>query len=116
MKKLPKHLNLHPHTNVYAETGFPFKAPHVYQVKDADEKVIATVYFQEGPIVEEGINGVMNENLIVMVMDRLEHFQQSEYACLENSIALSSLNDALKALDRRTSKRIDRGVEGTHEV
>lgn len=116
MEKLPEYLNLHPHTNVYAEIGFPFNAPHVYQVKDKKGKVINTLYFQEGPIKEEGVNGIMNENLIAMVMDRLEHFQQSEYACLENSMALASLNDALKALDRRTVKRIKRGVEGTHEV
>lgn len=116
MKLLPEYLNKHPHTKVYSEKETSFNAPHNYEVEDNEGNLISRVHFQEGPIDMVGINGVMNENLIVMVMDRLEHFQQSEYACQENSIALNYLNDALKILERRTNKRIDRGVEGTHEV
>ena len=49
-------------------------------------------------IKECGVNGVNNEDLINMVIERLEHFQRSEYACRENAIAITKLEEALLLL------------------
>jgi hypothetical protein len=75
----------------------------------------AHVHFQDGPIKEHGINGITNEILLGMVIDRLEGFQSGPYACEENAHALASTKDALGMLQYRTKRRIERGVEGTHE-
>lgn len=78
--------------------------------------VLATVRFQDGPIKEAGVNGVHNEDLLAMVIDRLQAFQAGPYSCRENALALTKLEEALHWLNHRTNKRIARGVEGTHTV
>lgn len=70
--------------------------------------------FQRGP-VPEGINGLTNEALLVVLIDRLEGFQSGPFACGENGTALQLLRSALGALHHRTKGREARGVEGTHE-
>ena len=74
------------------------------------------VLFQNGPIRDVGVNGVTNEALLAIVIDRMEAFQQSKYACQENEEALRHLLAAMDALHKRTRTRIGRGVEGTQEV
>jgi hypothetical protein len=74
------------------------------------------ISFQDGPIKEVGINGLTQEVLLAILIDRLECFQTSKYACVENETALGHVKAALEALGQRTKKREDRGVEGTHTV
>ena len=66
---------------------------------------VGEVNFQEGPIQEAGINGVMNEDLIAMVICRLEHFNQTDFRCRENSMAITKLEEALLWLRKRTVGR-----------
>ncbi len=75
-----------------------------------------TVLFQNGPIKEVGVNGVMNEDLIAIVIDRMRGFQSGDYACPENATALLSLENALFELNSRTKQREKCGVEGTSKV
>jgi len=70
------------------------------------------VDFQHGPIKENAVNGITNEILIAMVMDRLEGFQAGPFACKDNAEALNFLQLALEWLKIRTEKRVARGVEG----
>ncbi len=94
--------------------------------------------FQNGPIKEVGSNGFTNEALIAVVIDRLRGFQhkrivqagsdtptvklgfdfnsRGQYACRENAVALTHLEDALMWLQKRTRDRLARGVEGTNTV
>ena len=72
------------------------------------------VLFQNGPIGEAGINGVTQEALIAICIDRLECFQAGDYKCEENARALDHLKMAQKWLLNRTRARMARGVEGTH--
>lgn len=74
------------------------------------------VRFQHGPIAEVGHNGVTNEALLALVIDRLRGFQSSKYSCRENAIALTKLEEALHWLHARTRAREARGVEGTNKV
>lgn len=106
------------YTRVFALDEKHFNANHVYGVTtaDNDEKSLVTVRFQVGPIKENGVNGCMNEDLIAMVIDRLESFQDSPYKCRENALAITKLEEALLWLRKRTMDREARGVEGTHVV
>lgn len=77
---------------------------------------VIRLHFQEGPIGEVGVNGITNEALIAIHMDRLEGFQSGPFRCYENQDALQSLRRVLDALQDRTRSRQRRGVEGTHEI
>ncbi len=87
-----------------------------YMEQIPESRVLCDIHFQEGPIKECGVNGVCNEDLINMVIDRLEHFQNSEFRCNENAAAITKLEEALLWLRKRTIGREQRGVEGTHKV
>jgi hypothetical protein len=75
----------------------------------------ATVLFQNGPIKDAGTNGVTHEALLAIVIDRLRSFQAGPYACRENALALTKVEEAMHWLHARTLARVARGVEGTHE-
>lgn len=106
------------YTKVECEEGpWKFNAPHHFVVKNVEnDEELCKVDFQEGPIKENGINGVTNEDLLLMVITRLEGFQNSEFRCMENQQAIDSILDAVDALRARTNKRIECGVEGTNIV
>ena len=70
--------------------------------------------FQNGPIKEKGTNGITQEVLIAICIDRLRGFQSGEFACRENALALTKLEEAQMWLNKRTRDRDARGVEGTH--
>ena len=96
--------------NTSSNASDPFVARHGEPAKHA------TVLFQNGPIAEAGVNGVTHEALIAIVCDRLRSFQAGPYACRENALALTHLEDAQHWLQHRTLARMRRGVEGTHKV
>lgn len=106
------------YTEVYAvdEPGAG-GACHQYIVREHIEdgvtnQYFANVNFQNGPIKENGINGCHNEDLIAIVIDRLQGFQSGSFSCRENAIAITKLEEALLWLNKRTQDRINRGVEG----
>lgn len=74
--------------------------------------------FQNGPIDADGngVNGLTHEALIAILIDRLQGFQSGQYACRENALALTKLEEAAHWLAHRTRARMARGVEGTHAV
>lgn len=81
-----------------------------------DDDTMIHLLFQNGPISEEGVNGITQEVLLAILIDRLRGFQSGEYACNENAQALTKLEEAAMWLNSRTTQRMARGVEGTHEV
>lgn len=97
-------------------------ASHVYQMglKSLTDPLASLsrqfdFQFQNGPITEAGINGISNEALLAVVVDRLECFQKGQYSCRENAIALTKLQEAMHWLHHRTRERVARGVEGTSQ-
>ena len=70
------------------------------------------VNFQNGPIKEFGVNGVTQEALLAIVIDRLRCFQAGPFACDANKQSLFHCEVALDWLQKRTRDRIARGVEG----
>lgn len=105
-------------------------APHLYRVKGfstasnpsdpyaewyGEPAEECTLLFQNGAIPENGVNGITQEVLIAICIDRLERFQAGPFACRENALALTKLQEAQHWLHHRTRTREARGVEGTHE-
>ncbi len=96
-------------------------ANHVYRITtivlpEEDYCILSTIEFQNGPIKEFGVNGVMNEDLVAIVIDRIRGFQSGDYACRDNALALTKLEEALMWLRNRTNSRETRGVEGTNVI
>ena len=75
-----------------------------------------TIRFQNGPIKEFGVNGITNEDLIAVVIDRIRGFQSGDFACRDNALALTKLEEALMWLRNRTNNREARGIEGTNVI
>ena len=73
------------------------------------------IQFQNGPIAEVGVNGISNEALLAVVEDRLLGFQSGAFACRENAVALTKLQESMMWLQKRTRDRMARGVEGTNQ-
>ena len=97
---------------------------HEYSVWTKSEKVdeenakiqeVAKISFQNGPIKENGVNGCHHEDLLLIVLDRLRGAQQGDFACRENAIAITKLEEALLWLNYRTNSRVHRNVEGTSQ-
>jgi hypothetical protein len=120
MQKVVHDLLTTKYTEVWHEEPreMKYNAPHYFQVRPSGDslKILTEVNFQEGPIKECGVNGACNEDLIAMVICRLEHFQKSEFSCRENAEAITKLEEALLWLRKRTMGREKRGVEGTHAL
>lgn len=97
-------------------------ASHNYRIRGAvgplDNHPIPTtdIRFQNGALNEVGANGITNEALLAIVVDRLQGFQTGKFACRENALALTKLEEAQHWLSHRTRARVARGVEGTHAV
>jgi hypothetical protein len=92
----------------------PGGACHHYQVvlHRQDSGTVVELEFQQGPIKEAGINGISNEALLAVVLDRLRGFQAGQFSCRENALALTNLEQAMMWLQKRTRDRMARGVEG----
>jgi len=82
-------------------------AHSTYRIAHPDCPVASELVFQTLDRV-----GLTNEALVAIVIDRLTAFQAGSFSCLENSEALENFVRGLRALQRRTSRRITQGIEG----
>ncbi|WP_281932161.1 hypothetical protein [Roseibium album] len=96
--------------NSQSNASDPWTKPHGAPAEHS------TILFQNGPINEVGINGVTQEVLLAIVIDRLRSFQAGPYSCRENALALTKIEEAQHWLLSRTRARMERGVEGTHKI
>lgn len=111
------------YTDIYAIDEQVFNANHRYIITDSDDNIksevgartYADIYFQKGPVKENGVNGCCNVDLIAIVLDFLYNVNQGDFKCRENSIAITKLEEAMMWLNKRTADRKARGVEGTSQ-
>lgn len=79
-----------------------------------------TISWQNGPLQRgeerQEPNGAFVETIIDAVIARIQFYQDSKFACMENEAALMHLRHALAWLETRTLNRENRGVEGTHNL
>lgn len=78
-----------------------------------EQPFVVDVNFQNGPIAENGVNGISQEALLAIVEDRLNSFQNGPYSSEDNGNALHYVRLAVASLHNRTKARMARGVEGT---
>lgn len=105
------------YTKVVVMDEKEFNTNHFYEVRSADgNELLGVVKFQKGPIKENGVNGIANEDLLNIVIDRLSSFQDSPYKCRENAIAITKIEEAVLWLRKRTMDRERRNVEGTSKI
>ena len=94
-------------------------AYHEYRVRAVEgdpQQMFANITFQKGPVKEYGENGISIEDLLQICRHRLQCFQAGGFACRENALALTKIEEALHWLDHRTRDRQARGVEGKSEL
>ena len=103
--------------NTYIQ-GHEFKnySPAMYEiVSKSTGQTIQTINIQKGNPMEQA-NGVVIEELILICLDQIEHFQSSEIKCVENEDTLRHLRDALASTRARQYERTLRNVQGTNNI
>ena len=99
-------------SHVYTVTG-----PMLQNGDNLDAPAFSqTVSFQHGPVAEAGINGLTNEALLAIVIDRLEGAQEGPFKSRYNALAITKVEEAILWLSRRTLDRMSRGVEGQNKA
>lgn len=100
----------------------PGGANHDFAIYPADyspenaEAALACIKFQKGPRNDpESRRGILDSDLLEIVRNRLQAFQDGPYACIENARALMYVEQALIQLNMRVENRLERGVLGTME-
>ena len=107
------------HISIRADQPGNGGASHVYNIAILTEQTgqsAAHIQFQDGPVREAGPNGISDEALLAILIDRLQGFQRGQYSCRENALVLTKLEEAMHWLQHRTQQREARGVEGTSTV
>lgn len=80
------------------------------------------IRWQNGPLgrgeERQEPNGAFVETVIAAAKQRIEYYQKAasgRFACRENAVAITKLDEALLWLNKRTQDREAQGIEGTHE-
>lgn len=78
-----------------------------------------SIVWQDGPVgggPERSNPGqALLEDVVLAAVQRLRFFQASKFACRENAIALTKMEEALHWMQARQDDREARGVQGKHE-
>jgi len=104
--------------NTYIEIAseIAFNSVHDYKIRNShDDSELCKIHFQEGAVKETGVNGIFMEDIISICINRLENFQNSDFRCRENAVAITKLEETLMWLRKRTLNRQKRGVQGTYQ-
>lgn len=104
----------------YQISGYSRKQEVVANSETGETEIIndvaTDINFQNGSILEAGVNGISGEALLAIVIDRLRCFQAGPYASNENMHAMVHATQCLEWLQKRTKNRLARGVEGTNQM
>jgi hypothetical protein len=93
-------------------------AHHTYQIDVRDpQKKVESVYrcmlrFQQGGLQDVGANGLTDQALLAIVIDRMRGFQSGPYSCDDNNLIIAHLQQAMEVFEQRAIERAARGVEG----
>lgn len=80
-----------------------------------------SITWQKGPLRADPTappsepNGAFVETVLAAAIQRVEHYNEGQFRCRENSLAITHMEEALHWLNARTVRRTEAGVEGTHE-
>lgn len=87
--------------------------PQSGSVEINDDANTIAFKLQDGPVKENGINGCQVDTIIEAGMMILQGLDE-KMPCMENQMAINSLENALLWLELRIDTRKRRGVEGSN--
>lgn len=105
------------HVRVYHEdeNQKAYNTYHHFQFKNAGSgEYLGELKFQKGGKKEVGINGVSDELVLAVVLERLNCIQEGDFSNRETAIAITKIEEALLWLKKRTIEREEKGIEGTN--
>jgi len=85
-------------------------------LEDVEPITYVDLQFQQGGLAEVGPNGITDQALLAIVLDRMMGFQQGPFWCKENMAVISSLKQTLELMEARYKDRAKRNVEGVRAV
>ena len=97
----------------------PGNANHAYAASwptEGGNDAYQAIEMQKGAIKEVGRNGITDEVLLAIVLDRLRGFQAGKFSCRENALAITNIEQGLHWMNSRTKDRVSRGVEGVSKA
>ena len=106
------------HTRVYMTRKNKDGEPYVFSVREKKTgQILKNITFQHGCVKEDGnMNGLTEEDLLLILLARFEYFQEGDCKCKENATAIRGLSMAIHAMEKRNKDREKRGVEGTKKA
>lgn len=106
MKRCNGALNKNTLTRIEHAEDSGFLAPHHYCVlEEKTGNILADIWFQSGPVKEAGLNGITNEDLLDIVLNRIMCFQKSKSASRENEMAIQKLEECMMWLNKRAKEQ-----------
>lgn len=89
-----------------------------FENKSAPGQTIQFIEKEQDPSAEPGTlktvnDGTTNEEILAALIDRMKSLQ-AKFPCRENAIVTTKLEESLMWLEKRTSDRKARNVEGKH--
>lgn len=99
--------------------GHKYELAHFEGAGFPDAPVQTLQFIEKAPISEGSkemltVNdGTTNEEVLKVLIDRL-HYLNGKFPCRENAIVITKLEESLMWLNKRTSDRQARNVEGKH--
>jgi hypothetical protein len=88
---------------------------HFYEASGPDGKMCASIQFQHGPRNDPSSTpGLTLQAAIEILIDHVRSFQGGPYACRENALVLTKLEEAQHWAQHRAIDRKRRGVLGVN--
>jgi len=92
-------------------------AHHVFGIQYGGPMDVCRIQYQHGPrSLDDSTPGILDDDLLAIVQERLEGFQSGPFACEENATALDAVKAARQALGLRVARRVAKGVLGLNET
>lgn len=102
--------------SVFVNDEVKFNGHHDYEIRRNDtNEVLLKIHYQEGARKDpNSIPGILDLDLLYIVRDRIQTFQKGEFACRENELVLTKVEEAIMWSEARVKDRERRAVLGTY--
>ena len=81
------------------------KVLHDFNIRSTlDDSLLSSLHFQQGDPFEVGVNGIRNEDILRILIERVSSFKDSNPSDFENDNALSHLYEAYWWLSQKKVK------------